>query len=212
MWQILYRCGSTQWQTAALADIGPGWTAANAGHGVAGIGIPDETIEFVFNGVSNGVNENNAPRRHAKTKRNHRTLDAGAQDKQVFNYPPPDSLGAPRIEERVVNLTVAGIPARTVRIYRRRTYSEHDPSLSGPHYVRTRQSTAASPAQRPMERRLACHALTGQGRLRDGIIAGMDNNGPNRGLNIEPSPDLVLDQLRHRHRRPVPEVSRTRHV
>jgi hypothetical protein len=60
--QILYRCRGTQWQGAALADAGPGRTGGERLHSVAGIGIPDETIEFVFNGLSNGEEQwDNAP-------------------------------------------------------------------------------------------------------------------------------------------------------
>ena len=193
--QILYRCGSTQWQTAALADIGPGRTGSERRHGVAGIGIPDETIEFVFNGVSNGVTQwDNAPYEGiASGNWNYHTpLDVfGVQDKQVFNYPPPDSLGAPRIEERVVNSTVAGIPARTVRIYLPRGYDQNTTRRYPVLYMHDAQELFCGDTPRSDQWNADWHATReiGQGRLRECIIAGMDNNGPNRRVEYEPPTD-----------------------
>ncbi len=192
--QILYRCGSTQWLGAAMADIGPGRAENERRHSIAGIGIPDETIEFVFNGLSNGVVQwDNAPVEGIGSGdwNYHTPLDVfWVQDKQLFNYPPPASPGAPRIEERFVNSTVAGIPGRTVRIWLPRGYDQNTTRRYPVLYMHDGQEVFCGGTPCSDQWNADWHAVreVGQGRMRECIIAAMDN-GTNRQAEYEPPGD-----------------------
>lgn len=192
--QILYRCGSTQWQGAALVDVGPGRTESARLHSVAGIGAPDETIEFVFNGMSNGaVQWDNAPYEGlgAGDWNYHTPLDVfWVQNKQVYNYAPPASSGVARIEERVVNSTVDGIPGRTVRIYLPRGYDQNTSRRYPVLYMHDGQEVFCGDAPRSDQWNADWHATReiSQGRMRECIVAAMDN-GTNRQAEYEPPGD-----------------------
>lgn len=192
--QVLYRCGSTQWQSAALADAGPGRSGGERLHRVDGIGVPDETIEFVFSGMSNGATHwDNAPYEGpaAGSWNYHTPLDAfWVQAKQVYNDVPPATPGAPRIEERFVNSSVDGIPGRTVRIYLPRGYDQNSDRRYPVLYMHDGQEVFCGDSPRDDQWNADWHATReiGQGRLRECIIVAMDN-GTNRQAEYEPPGD-----------------------
>lgn len=191
--EIVYRCGSTQWLGAAMTRVGPGRSADEYLYTVSGIGTNDLELFFVFNGMSNGVQHwDNAPYEGPGAgEYNYYThLDAfWVQDKQVFNYQPPASVGAPYIVERWVDSTVDGITGRTIRIWLPRGYHETGrryPVL----YMHDGQELFCGDIPRDDQWNADWHATReiSQGRMRECIIVGMDNT-TSRQWEYEPPSD-----------------------
>ena len=131
------------WTTASMRVVGPGRSGVSGEKLFRVEGILDSGVEmeFVFNNGSSwlnapappsGVATNNAPAVPAPYQGlsgpyNFRTsLDVFfVQDQQVFNYPPPASLSAPRMVTWNVGSTVSNIPGRPITIYLPRGYTEN---------------------------------------------------------------------------------------
>ena len=192
--QMLHRVPGGDWQWADMADAGPGRSDGERRHFVGGVGVPDETIEFVFRGLSNGEERwDNAPVEGpgAGDWNYHTPLDAfWVQDRQVFGYEPPPVVSAPRIEERFVHSTVDGIPGRTVRIWLPRGYDQNLGRRYPVLYMHDGQELFCGETPRIDQWNADWHAAreVGQGRVREFILAGIDN-GTNRQAEYEPPGD-----------------------
>ena len=116
---ILYRDG-TQWLTREMTRIGAGRFAGENQFRLSGIGVAGETLEFV-------PNDNNGHYDNPPGGGNYLTdLDAFIlQDGGVYNYQPAASVSAPSIVSRQIQSSYSGIPARGIRIYLPRGYTEN---------------------------------------------------------------------------------------
>jgi predicted alpha/beta superfamily hydrolase len=195
---IRYRCGDTQWVDAAMTRVGEGRQSEESYYRITGIASNDMLIEFVFRGMSNGVEVwDNAPYEGpAAGSWNYYTmLDVfHVQDKQVFNYAPMATQSAARIEERLVGSTVAEIPERTIRIYLPRGYDEETWKRYPVFYMHDGQEIFCGVTPRSDQWNADFHATReiGQGRMRECIIVGIDNSA-NRQAEYEVSGDRYYD-------------------
>ncbi len=157
-------------------------------------------IEFVFNdGSGNWLNAPAppsdtaqgaapsvpAPYQSLSAPYNFRTsLDVFfVQDQQIFNYEPPAAgLSAPRVEVRQVGSTVADIPGRQIAIYLPRGYDENTWKRYPVVYFHDGQNVffpGGSFGTWDADR-IASYE-TGQGRMRESILVGIDNNANRLG-------------------------------
>jgi predicted alpha/beta superfamily hydrolase len=176
---------------------------------IDGIAAGGSEIEFVFNdGSGTWLNApappSNpaqgsapaipAPYQNLSAPYNFRTrLDVlFVQNQQVFNYEPPAAgLSPPRIEFRQVGSTVAGIPGRNIAIHLPRGYDENTWKRYPVVYFHDGQNLffpGGSFGTWDADR--IANYETGQGRMRESILVGIDNNA-NRLGEYMPNGDAV---------------------
>jgi predicted alpha/beta superfamily hydrolase len=196
---LVHRLADGTWTGALMAVAGPGRGGAEKLHSIHGVGVNDRTLEFVFNGTYEGASEwDNAPVEGPVegSWNYHCALDAlWVQDKQVFGYRPAPQVGPPRIEERQVGSSVDGIPGRTLRIYLPRGYDQHAERRYPVLYMHDGQELFCGDSPRDDQWNADWHATReiGQGRARECILVGIDNNSANRQAEYEPPGDRYYD-------------------
>lgn len=168
---LFYRNGAN-FVSAAMTRVGPGRSAGESFFQIKGVGDAGETIEFVFN---DGNNHWDNPPGGGNYLTN--LDDFEVEDGNVFTYQPPATFSAPRIITHFVDSTAANIPGRTVRIYLPRGYDQNLARRYPVVYLHDGQNvfdpggpfgswSADATATREM----------GQGRMREAILAGIDND------------------------------------
>ncbi|MCU0772263.1 MAG: alpha/beta hydrolase-fold protein [Verrucomicrobia bacterium] len=180
---ILYRSG-THWISAAMAREGDGRSPGESLFRVSGIGTVGEELEFVPNDGA-GQWDNPAGGVNYLTP-----LDVFfVQDKQVFNVRPPVTVSAPAIQTSTVNSTVPGIASRMVRVLLPRGYTQNTAKRYPVLYLHDGQNVfdpggpyGSWSADATVARE------TGQGRMRECIVVGVDNS-VNRILEYLPPTD-----------------------
>jgi predicted alpha/beta superfamily hydrolase len=155
-----------------MTKIGPGRTAGESLFKISGVGEAGETIEFVFN---DGNNHWDNPPGGGNYLTNLDVFEV--QDGNVFSYQPPPAVSAPTIITHNVDSTAPNIPARTVRIYLPRGYTQNVTRRYPVIYLHDGQNvfdpggpfgswSADATATKEM----------GQGRMREAILVGIDND------------------------------------
>ncbi len=211
---ILYRDNTTgsSWTDAAMIPIGAGRIAGEQVWEIRGIAAPGDEIEFVFHNDQSQYD--NAPAPPSNTAQgaapsvpmpyqglsapfNYRTpLDVlQVQDGQVFNYRPPATVSAPRVENRAVGSTVTGIPGRNIHIWLPRGYDNNTWKRYPVVYFHDGQNVFFPGGTFGTwdADRIASYE-TSQGRMREAIIVAVDNGndyGSDRLKEYEPPGDIV---------------------
>lgn len=115
------------------------------------------------------------------------------QDGGVFNYVPTVSVSSARQETRTVSSSYVGIPARTIRIYLPRGY-DTNPARRYPviyfHDGQNMYFPGGSFGTWDADR-IASYEI-GQGRMRESILVGIDNNANRLGEYTPPSDNAPL--------------------
>ena len=168
---LLYREGAN-WATREMIRTGPGRIAGESLFRITAIGVAGETLEFVPNDGNN--HWDNPP-----GGGNYLTdLDVLLlQDGAVYNYQPAASVSAPTIVSRTIQSGYSGIPARNIRIYLPRGYTENTGKSYPVLYFHDGQNvfdpggtygtwSADAIATREIN----------QGRMREAILVGIDNS------------------------------------
>ena len=168
---LFYRNGAN-FVTAPMSRIGAGRTAGESLYKISGVGAAGETIEFVFN---DGNNHWDNPPGGGNYLTNLDVFEV--EDGNVFSYQPPPAFSAPRIITHFIDSTASNIPGRTVRVYLPRGYDQNLTRRYPVIYLHDGQNvfdpggpfgswSADATATREM----------GQGRMREAILAGIDND------------------------------------
>ena len=202
------------WTEATMTLVGAGRTASERLFRVDGLVPSGAEMEFVFRNGSNIYL--NAPAPPSSTPAgaapavpvpyqglaapyNFRTsLDVlFVQDQQVFNYRPPSTLSAPRMESRNIGSTVAGIPGRPVQIFLPRGYAENSTKRYPVVYFHDGQNVffPGGPFGTWDADRIAAYE-TGQGRMREVILVAIPNGndyGSNRLNEYLPDSDTITN-------------------
>lgn len=190
---ILYKVGTNFVDSAAMEQMGSGRVEGESLYRISGIGETGEPIEFVPHGYLDGVEYwDNAPYPGYGDDNYHTTLDVfHLQDGHVFNYRPPANVSAPSILVTNVASSVAGIPGRDVRIYLPRGYEENTWKRYPVLYMHDGQNIFhPGGAFGSWDVDFSATREIGQGRVREAIIVGMDNN-TNRLAEYSPPGDAV---------------------
>ena len=119
---LIYSNWTVGWTSKVMTAIAPGRIVGEQIWRVDGINVPGQTnLTFVFSD-NNGHFDNP----DGVNGRNYETpLDAFiVQDGQVFNYWPPASVSASRVET-FSNFSFTNLPSRTVRVYLPRGYNKN---------------------------------------------------------------------------------------
>ncbi len=205
---LLYRNNTTG---AAFTNVemrlaGPGRTAAES---LFRLDLPDDRagseLEFVFHNENNQYDNAPAPPSNPAQGSapsvpvpyqalvppyNYRTaLDHFfVQDGNVFNYAPPASVSPPRVETRSVGSSYAAIPVRTIRIYLPRGYDTNPARRYPVVYFHDGQNIffPGGPFGTWDADRIGSYE-TGQGRMREAIVVGIDNTANRMGEYTPPT-------------------------
>lgn len=200
------------WTDAAMTLVGQGRTTSEHVFDARGIAAPGDDIEFVFHNDTNQYD--NAPAPPQNTPQNaapavpvpyqglsapynyRTTLDVfEVQDGQVYDYQPPASVSAPRIETRLVGSTVSSIPQRNVHIYLPRGYDTNNWKRYPVLYFHDGQNVFFPGGTFGCwdADRIANYEIS-QGRMREAIIVAVDNGndyGSNRNVEYIPPGDQL---------------------
>ena len=119
---LIYSNWFTSWTNKAMTAVGPGRSAGEKLWRADGINTPGQT-NLIFTFSDNNGHFDNPD---GVNGRNYETpLDAFfVQDGQVFNYWPPATVSAPSVVT-LSNFSFTNLPARTVRVYLPRGYTEN---------------------------------------------------------------------------------------
>lgn len=211
---ILYRdlTHGGAWTEAPMTLVGAGRTASEKLFRVDGLAPSGAELEFVFRNASNvylnapappsstpsgAAPAIPAPYQGMSAPYNFRTtLDVFfVQDQQVFNYRPPASVSAPRIESRTIGSTVANVPGRPIQIYLPRGYSENTTKRYPVIYFHDGQNVffPGGPFGVWDADRIATYE-TSQGRMREAILVTIPNGnsyGSDRLYEYLPDGDTI---------------------
>jgi predicted alpha/beta superfamily hydrolase len=187
---IVYN-GGAGWREASMTRVGAGRSVAESLFRVDGIGEAGEPIQFVFHNGQGTYDK--SPHPGYGLNDYYTPLDVFfVQDGQVFNYRPPPVLSAPRIVTTNVNSTAAGIPGRVVRIYLPRGYDQNTARRYPVLYFHDGQNVfdpggafGSWSADATATREIS------QGRMRECILVGVDNNATNRLVEYCPPTDTA---------------------
>lgn len=173
-----------------LSAINTGRSSSEFLYQVSGLGETGEPIEFVMHN-SNGQYDN-APYAGygpAGTPNYHTTLDVFfLQDGHIFNYMPPADLSAPNIVTSFVASTVGSISGRVVRIYLPRGYTNNAWKRYPILYMHDGQNIFynGGAAFGQWDVNVTANREISQGRMRECIIVGADNNSNRSGEYMPP--------------------------
>lgn len=160
------------WTSTAMAKVGAGRSAGESLFRISGVGQAGEGIEFVF--TDGNGNFDNPP-----GGGNYRTdLDVfEVQDGNAFSYQPPPVVSVPQIITHFVDSTAANIPGRTVRVYLPRGYTQNANRRYPVIYFHDGQNVfdPGGPFGSWSADATATREI-GQGRMREAILVGIDNN------------------------------------
>ena len=181
---IIYSSNGGSFTSAAMAKVGPGRTPGEFLYKVSGIGEAGGSLQFV---LTDGNNNYDKPPGGGDYLTE---LDAfQLQDGNIFSYQPPATVSAPRIEVQPVNSTASGIPARNVRVYLPRGYTQNTSRRYPVLYLHDGQNVfdpggpfGSWSADATATREIA------QGRMREAILVAIDNNA-NRIAEYMPPTD-----------------------
>ncbi|MFZ4597439.1 MAG: alpha/beta hydrolase-fold protein [Terrimicrobiaceae bacterium] len=201
-----------EWTEVPMQLAGPGRTPSEKLFRVDGLAPSGSELEFVFRNAANvylnapappsspatgAAPSVPAPYQGLSAPYNFRTpLDViFIQDQQVFNYRPPATVSAPRIESRVVNSSVPNIPGRPVQIYLPRGYSENTGKRYPVVYFHDGQNVffPGGPFGVWDADRIANYE-TSQGRMREAILVTIPNGnsyGSDRLYEYLPDGDTI---------------------
>lgn len=200
------------WIEVPMTVAGPGRTSTEHVFDVRGIATPGDDIEFVFHNDASQFDNAPAPPQNTaqgaapavpapyqglSAPYNYRTtLDVfEVQDGQVYDYTPPTSVSAPRIENRLVGSTVTGIPQRNVHIYLPRGYDTNTWKRYPVLYFHDGQNVFFPGGSFGCwdADRIANYEIS-QGRMRETIIVAVDNGndyGSDRRVEYIPPGDQL---------------------
>src|ERR1051326_5792217 len=181
---LFYHSGA-DWITAAMTKIGPGRSPNESLFKVGSIGDAGELLEFVFNdGMGNWDNPPGGG--------NYLTADDVfyVEDGNVFPYQPPLTFSAPTITTQFINSTAPNIAGRNIHIYLPRAYSENSWKRYPVLYFHDGQNVfdPGGPFGSWSADATATREI-GQGRMRETILVGIDNDGTNRTPEYQPPTD-----------------------
>ncbi len=196
------------WTQLAMRRVGQGRNAGESLFRADGIAANGAEMEFVFTDGTNWINAPAPPSNTAQgsapavpvpyqglvAPHNFRTrLDVFfVQDQQVFNYKPPASVGAPRIEWREVGSSVAGIPGRWIGIHLPRGYDTNAWKKYPVLYMHDGQNVFfPGGTYGTWDADRIADYETSQGRMRECIIVAVNNDGANRLKEYLPDGDTL---------------------
>ncbi|MCX7868951.1 MAG: alpha/beta hydrolase-fold protein [Terrimicrobiaceae bacterium] len=181
------------WRETPMIPVGAGRTAGEALYEARLDARPWDELEFVFRNAAGAWDNAPAPPTNAATGAaparpvpyqalsppyNYRTrLPAlHVQDGQVYNYRPPAAPSAPRIERRMVQSSVAGIPGRNISVFLPRGYDSNPWKRYPVVYFHDGQNVffPGGPFGTWDADRIARYEM-GQGRMREAILVAVDN-------------------------------------
>lgn len=182
---LFYRNGAN-WIAAAMTKIGPGRSAAESLFKISGVGEAGEPIEFVFND-GNGNWDNPPGGGNYLTN-----IDVfQVQDGNVFSYQPTPVVSAPHIIiTEPIESHATNIPDRPVRIYLPRGYDQNITRRYPVVYFHDGQNIfdPGGPFGSWHAETVATREI-GQGRMREAILVGIDNDNNNRIWEYLPPTD-----------------------
>lgn len=191
---LIFSTDGTNFSTTNMTRLGAGRAAGEYLYGVSGFGEAGEGVQFVASGYLGGSQfYDNAPYSGYGTADYYTPLDVFfLQDGNVYNYWPPAAPSTSRIVTNFVGSSFGSIPARDVRIYLPRGYTNNTwrryPVLymhDGQNIFRPGGAFGCWGVDSTMEREIS------QGRVRETIVVGVLDVG-NRLTEYCPPGDTVL--------------------
>ena len=176
-----------------FTQLGTGRTPGEFLYRVDGVPEEGEALEFVVNG-NGGWDKPPSGDGWGVDNNYYTTLDAFVlQDGQIYSYWPSNTVSAPRMETRFVNSSYAPpITGRTAYIYLPRGYDSHPWKRYPVIYMQDGQNMAdpANPGGTgSWQADATARRETSQGRMREAIIVGIENNPSGRRSDYNPPGD-----------------------
>jgi predicted alpha/beta superfamily hydrolase len=181
---LFYHSGNN-WIAAPMNKIGAGRSPNESLFKISGVGEAGESLEFVFNdGLGNWDNPPGGG--------NYLTSNDVfyVEDGNVFPYQPPPTFSAPTITTQVINSTAPNIASRNIHVYLPRGYTENSWKRYPVLYLHDGQNVfdPGGPFGSWSADATATREI-GQGRMRETILVGIDNDGANRIPEYQPPTD-----------------------
>jgi len=181
----------------AMTPVGPGRLPAETLYRVRGVGAEGQPLEFVLTDGSG--NFDNAPHTgfgNPGAPNYYTSLDiVWLQDGNLYNYEPAASPSAPQVVPGFVQSTATNIPARNIRVYLPRGYLEHTNRFYPVLYMHDGQNVfTPGGAFGSWDADLTATKEISQGRMRECIIVGINNNANRLQEYLPPGDEITPGQ------------------
>ena len=176
---LIFSTDGTNFSTTNMTPVGAGRSAGEYLYRAEGFGDEGLPVQFVPSGFLGGTQfYDNAPFPGYGSGDYYTPLDAFfLQDGEVYSYWPPPAPSAPTIITQFVNSSIGGIPGRNMRIYLPRGYTNNVWKRYPVLYMHDGQNVFAPNVGFGLwGAEFAATREIGQGRMRETILAAIDNN------------------------------------